>query len=176
MPIQCHHLGETMKITTLALRVAFRAKRAVRPRKRKNLQKKKNLNSLTENIRVISGNENKTKLKELQEKKMVYFCHSFSGCMKKGLGIHFELLHWDMCQATVDFIFVLRETLNSRLRKTLGKKGMEKSEKSCDGLPSFPKSKQGGKAFGILQISTAPTFWERWGGGGIFEFTSHVPS
>ena len=71
--------------------------------------------------------------------------------------------------------FFLRKTLNSCLRKTHGKKGMEKSEKSCDGLPSSPKSKQGGKGFGILPISTTVTPpFEYFGGGG--HFTSCVPS
>ena len=34
---------------------------------------------------------------------------------------------------------------------------------SCDGLPSSPKSKRGGQAFGILAISTTPIFWGLWG-------------
>ena len=59
--------------------------------------------------------------------------------------------------------FFLRKTLNSRLWKTHGKKGMEKYEKSCDGLPSSPKSKRGGQAFGILAISTTPIFGGLWG-------------
>ena len=65
---------------------------------------------------------------------------------------------------TVQWIsFFLRKTLNSRLWKTHGKKGMEKYEKSCDDLPSSPKSKRGGQAFGILAISTTPIFWGLWG-------------
>ena len=46
---------------------------------------------------------------------------------------------------------------------------MEKYEKSCDGLPSSPKSKRGGQAFGILAISTTPIFWGLWGA-----FSRHV--
>ena len=65
--------------------------------------------------------------------------------------------------------FFLRKTLNSRLRKTHGKKGMEKYEKSCDGLPSSPKSKRGGQAFGILAIPTTPISWGLWGA-----FSRHV--
>ena len=65
--------------------------------------------------------------------------------------------------------FFLRKTLNSRLWKTHGKKGMEKYEKSCDGLPSSPKSKRGGQAFGILVISTNPIFGGLWGA-----FSCHV--
>ena len=42
------------------------------------------------------------------------------------------------------------------------KKGMEKYEKSCDGLPS-PKSKRGCQGFGILAISTTP-FLDDFGG------------
>ena len=43
------------------------------------------------------------------------------------------------------------------------KKVRKKYEKSCDGLPSSPKSKRGGQAFGILAISTAPIL-EDFGG------------
>ena len=43
------------------------------------------------------------------------------------------------------------------------KKVWKKYEKSCDGLPSSPKSKRGGQAFGILAISTTPIFWGLWG-------------
>ena len=53
--------------------------------------------------------------------------------------------------------------------KPMVKKVWKKYEKSCDGQPSSPKSKRGGQAFGILAMSTTPTFWGRWGA-----FSRHV--
>ena len=49
------------------------------------------------------------------------------------------------------------------------KKVWKKYEKSCDGLPSSPKSKRGGQAFGILAIFTTPIFGGLWGA-----FSRHV--
>ena len=49
------------------------------------------------------------------------------------------------------------------------RKVWKKYEKSCDGLPSSPKSKRSGQAFGILAIPTNPIFWGLWGA-----FSRHV--
>ena len=53
--------------------------------------------------------------------------------------------------------------------KPMVKKVWKKYEKSWDGLPSSPKLKRGGQAFGILAISTTPIFWGLWGA-----FSRHV--
>ena len=53
--------------------------------------------------------------------------------------------------------------------KPMVKKVWKKYEKSCGGLPSSPKSKRGGQAFGILAIPTTPIFWGLWGA-----FSRHV--
>ena len=53
--------------------------------------------------------------------------------------------------------------------KPMVKKVWKKYEKSCGGLPSSPKSKRGGQAFGILAIPTTPIVGGLWGA-----FSRHV--
>ena len=63
-----------------------------------------------------------------------------------------------MLQKTVVFIFYT-QNFEQPPAKNPGNKGMEKYEKSSDGLPSSPKTKRVEKHFGILPISTTPIFF-----------------